>query len=396
MNKPSNASTSLGRISKGLALLLGATTVIVACLGSSGLPAESVPTVTATDVIQAPTPTSSPSRTPNPPTPVPPSPTPQSQVISHGTVVRLTLFTTFGQGETSRSLAFSPDGTALAAAVGNDFDFAIRLWEIPSGQPLAVLEGHQSIVYDLAFSPDGTMLASASRDQTAKIWDWRSGSMMQSLPFTDEVVSVVFSPDSQTLAVGGVDAWPDAAIWTFAVSTWQSLMKLPAAWNIPDMEYSPSGQRLVGGGTSRLVHVWRVSDGTELKILHHAGQVSSVAISPDGSTVATGLCEVSVESDSHRCTRGAVWLWDLQSGVLIEQLSDFPDFVEGVAYSLDGSVLVAGSRNGTLRAYATSNYLPLLETWTAGGILDLTISTDGRFLATGRTDGQVDLWGVEP
>jgi len=396
MRSPSNKLSSMGRLSKGLALLLGATAVIVACLGTSGSPADDVPTATATAVIQPPTSTIAPSSTPIPPTPVPPSPTPLSPVISANTVGDLSIIMTFGQGETTRSLAFSPDGTALAAAVGNNFDFAIRLWEIPSGQQLAVLAGHQSIVFQVAFSPDGTMLASASKDETARIWDWRNGSMLQSLPFTDEVVSVAFSPDSQTLAVGGVDGWPDAAIWTYAVSSWQSLMKLPAQWNIPDMAYSPNGQRLVGGGTSRLVHIWRTSDGVELAVLHHAGQVSSVAISPDGSTVATGLCVESDPADADPCTRGAVWLWDLQSGVLIEQLADFPDFVEGVAFSLDGSVLVAGSRNGTLRAYATSNYLPLLETWTAGGILDVTISADSRLLATGRNDGQIDLWRVEP
>ena len=383
-------SSSKGRLSIGLALL-SAALLVGACLGSSVATTAELPTATPTAIPPTSTYTPQPTSTA---TPIPPSPTPQPPVISAGTVGGLSIFSTFGQGETSRSIAFSPDGTMLASVGGNTADFAIRLWAIPGGQPQAVLSGHQQIVWGIAFSPDGTMLASASKDHTARIWDWRNGSTQHVLPFADEVISVRFSPDSQTLAVGGVDGWPDAAIWTYAAGSWQSLLKMPAEWNIPDIEYSPNGQRIVGGGTSRLVRIWRASDGAELKILHHAGKVTSLAISPDGSTVATGLCVESTES--YQCMRGGVWLWDLQSGILIEQLEDFPEFVEGVAYSLDGSVLLAGSRNGTLRAYATSDYGTLLQAYAPGGILDLTISPDGRLLATGRTNGQVDLWRVSP
>jgi WD40 repeat protein len=54
-------------------------------------------------------------------------------------------------------------------------------------------------------------------------------------------------------------------------------------------------------------------------ILYHAGQVSSLAISPDGSTAAIGLSEAS-DSQTSQCTRGAVWLWNLDTGRLIHKL----------------------------------------------------------------------------
>ena len=91
-----------------------------------------------------------------------------------------------------------------------------------------------------------------------------------------------------------------------------------------------------------------------------------------------------------------MWVWDLHAGTLIKHLPGFPDVVEGVAFSLDGSVLVAGSRDGWLRAYSTSGYLPLFETASPGGVMNLTVSPDCRFLATGRADGMVDLRRVGP
>jgi WD40 repeat protein len=350
-------------------------------------PAAVIPTATRL-------PTTVPSETPVPPTLIPPTDTPLPPVIGADTVTRLSIASTFGEGEALRSLAFSPDGTVLASAGGNTEDFAIRLWDVASGVFVRTLEAHTSIVWDVAFSPDGRWLASVSSDGTAKIWDWRTGSVVKSLDFPDQVVSVAFSPDGRTLVVGGVDGFPNASVWTFSVPSWQSEMKLSEYWNIPALVFSPDGQFLVGGGTSRNVRIWRLSDGATLFTLSHSGQVSTLAVSPDGSTVATGSCEESGEAG--RCARGGVWLWDLNSGRLLRKFSDFPDAVVGLAYSVDGSLLIASARDGTLRFYSTSDDQSVFETHSesTGGVL--AASSDGRLLATTAFDNTIDLWRVGP
>jgi WD40 repeat protein len=110
------------------------------------------------------------------------------------------------------------------------------------------------------------------------------------------------------------------------------------------------------------------------------------------------LCEASDEAS--QCVRGAVWLRDLATGRLIRQLSDFPDGVVGVAFSPDGSTVLAASRNGTVRAYATSDQRSLLAAMAPPGpsparILALALSADGRFLATGGV-GAISLWRAQP
>jgi len=378
---------------KRLLLVLVATTVLLACSLPSGLTAPEAPAPTGTSIAETSTPTVAPTDTPIPPTAIPPSPTSAPPVIEVESAGRLSNFMTLGEGEVVRDVEFSPDGKALVSVAGNNSDFAIRLWEVGSGLPVRSLQGHTSIVWGVAFSPDGKMLASASKDGTAKVWDWRSGELLESLNFPSEVTSVAFSPDSQTLAVGGVDGSPNAAVWTYSVASWQPLMTLTEFWNIPAMAYSPDGSLLVGGGTSRNVRVWRTSDGVPMFILYHSGQVSSVTISPDGSKIATGLCQAS---EDFQCTRGAVWLWDLQRGTLIKRLADFPDWVQGVAFSVDGSVLIAGSRDGMLRAYTTADYQPVFASTSPFGVQALSVSPDGRLLATGNNRGEVELWRVEP
>jgi WD40 repeat protein len=63
-------------------------------------------------------------------------------------------------------LAVSPDGTRIAAAMG---DRRVRVWD-DHGTLLKNLYGHSDLVLDVAFSPDGSQLASSSYDRTIRIW----------------------------------------------------------------------------------------------------------------------------------------------------------------------------------------------------------------------------------
>ena len=65
-------------------------------------------------------------------------------------------------------LALSNDGKVLATAGG---DKLIKLWELPSQQEKARLEGHVAQVLALAFNADGTQLVTGGADNQLKVWD---------------------------------------------------------------------------------------------------------------------------------------------------------------------------------------------------------------------------------
>jgi WD40 repeat protein len=345
---------------------------------------------------------SAPTFTPPPPTHTsvpltfaPPSVTPTLISIRDSTYYQLEIFRSFGEGEYLRSLAFTPNGTVLASAAGNSEDYAIHVWDVASGRKIGTLGGHADIVWDLAFSPDGQMLASVSSDKTAKVWDWRNGDILKILEFPGEVASVRFSPDGQSLAVGGVDEPQNqvlnAAIWTYSVDTWEPQVKFGEYWNIGALVYSPDGDTLVGGGTSRNLQVWRVDDPDPVFTLNHAHQVSKAAITPDSLTLAAATC---TGGENAECTEGSIWLWELSTGRLIRKVAGLPNVIVNLAYTADGSTLIVGARDGTLLFLDTSDYGPRFESLSPGQIGALALSPDNGLLATGGREGEIHLWKV--
>jgi WD40 repeat protein len=351
--------------------------------GSTQERPEQTATLPATEVID-PTNTAEPTLTP----------TPIAEKISAHSITQLTIASSFGFGETLRDLEFSPDGSLILSSGGNSDDFEIRLWEVSTGDLQESFLANNSIVWDTAFSPDGRYMAAAINDGSVNIWDMSTNQLLKTLFFSGQPSSIAFSNDSQTLAVGGTTAFPDAAILTFSVSNWEPILQLAEFWNIPAIDYSTNDQYIVGGGTSRNVRIWTANNGTENNILFHSGQVSSLSISPDASHIATGLCESS--NENLICITGAVWIWDLQTGQLIEQLSDFPDWVENVEYSPDGSIIYAGSRDGLLKIYQSSDLNPLFTSSSPGGGGILAVSADGTKLATAGWDGLIHIWSITP
>src|SRR5262245_58995086 len=72
-------------------------------------------------------------------------------------------------------------------------------------EPLVIRDTAQ--VHGVAFSRDGDLLASAGGDGTIKIWNSRTGKVIQALKtaHSDAVVSVAFHPDGMHLASRGTD-----------------------------------------------------------------------------------------------------------------------------------------------------------------------------------------------
>ncbi len=122
----------------------------------------------------------------------------------------------FKNQEAVISLDWSPDGTFLASGSS---DNKVRIWNVGTGECLAVLEGHTNLPFGLKWSNDGFCLASGSFDQTVRVWRVDSGECIAVLEgHAGGVERVAWSPDDSQI----VTYFPQVVcIWD--VSTWECI-----------------------------------------------------------------------------------------------------------------------------------------------------------------------------
>jgi WD40 repeat protein len=76
------------------------------------------------------------------------------------------------------SVAFSPAGTEIVAAFA---DRTLRVLEAATGREDHRLVGHTGDIYAVAYSPDGSGIVSAAADQTVRVWNPRPGEPARAL-----------------------------------------------------------------------------------------------------------------------------------------------------------------------------------------------------------------------
>jgi len=191
------------------------------------------------------------------------------------------------EGAAFLALAFSPDGQILAAGTT---DHAVHLWQLTDYTLLATLSGHSGPVVDLAFSPDGQTLLSASADGTVRLWSWAEGQTRLTLNHPEAVTCLAVSPDGQTVAAGGVDH--QIRLWRTSDGTLRQT--LTGHTNlVRDLAFSPDtapfGVRLISGSSDGTVRLWSMDDQAEGRVIvEQPGEITTVAVSPDGSLLAAG------------------------------------------------------------------------------------------------------------
>ena len=117
---------------------------------------------------------------------------------------------------------------------------------------------------------------------------------------------------------------------------------------------------------------------------NNIGTVWSVAFSPDGSRIVSG-------SDDN-----TIRLWDTQSGDNIATLEGHSATVWSVAFSPDGSRIVSGSSDNTIRLWDTQSgdNIATLEGHSAT-VLSVAFSPDGSRIVSGSSDNTIRLWDTQ-
>jgi len=199
------------------------------------------------------------------------------------------------------SVAFSSDGRRAYSAGGFDYgfrdgtDFAVRVWDLESGQQLRPLKGHKATVQSLAVSADGRYLLSGGNDLVPILWD--ASTLREIERFrghTGKIHCVAFVRD---------------------------------------------GRRAVSSSDDGTIRLWDIDRGRQMPLPFQdpRGTNGYFAVSPDGHR----LCS----SWGH-----SLWYWDLDTGKLVQELRWEEAPTKG-SFTPDGRHMVWGGWGGILRMY---------------------------------------------
>jgi len=116
---------------------------------------------------------------------------------------------------------------------------------------------------------------------------------------------------------------------------------------IPDTVWSVaiSPSRTLASGSKETIKIGVCALGRLLRTLSgHSSRVRSVAISPDGQTLASGSWDQTIK------------IWNLRTGKLLRSLSGHSAYVNTVAIGPDGQILASGSDDSTNQALESARW----------------------------------------
>ncbi|RMG13824.1 MAG: WD40 repeat domain-containing protein [Cyanobacteria bacterium J055] len=242
-------------------------------------------------------------------------------------------------GDLAHDLVFTPDGKMLVGALS---EMTIKLWDSKTGEVLQTLSGHRAAVRSIAITPDGQTLISGSSDKTIKFWDLKTGRVTRTLTETYGIQEIILSPDGQSL---------------LSIAN--------------DNEFDP---------TDAKINLWDVKTGKLIRDFYPSREVlRPIIFSQDSKTIISASPDNSIK------------LWDARKGIRMLTLKSHTDRLHWLATTPDGLFLASSSYDGQVKLWNFPDRKFIRTIPIETGFALLKFSPDGRILAIG-TGGDVQLW----
>ena len=267
------------------------------------------------------------------------------------------------------ALAFSPDGSMLAAASG---DHTTVLWDVANRTHVRTLWGHREMIFDVAFSPDGEWIATGSLDYTVRIWETRTGQSVAALPGKGPGMRVRWSPTGEYLATSTHSA---RVIFLYKITGRHGVQQwlIGHRRELLGVVAHPREDRLSTSGYTEL-HSWDLSVArpSAISIGPNPGAVTSLAYSHDGALLA-------VSSWPQKAGPSDVLIRDAHTGRVKGRISAAIYF-HALAFDHTDRRLAGGDLAGNVILWDVATTRQLQQFATGAGVRSLAFLDDSRKL----------------
>jgi WD40 repeat protein len=241
----------------------------------------------------------------------------------------------FGTSHAVTSIAFSPDGTQIAATVPGSKS-PVLVYKTDD-QTLVCESGElpRHKYCDIAFSPKGTQICAASNSGAAVLLHGQTAKMIAALIHLEQLAAATVDEFGRPLGF---------------------------------VRFSPDGQSVLTACGDRTARLWKAETGQPNgKSMIHKDHVTDCCFSPDGKQIGTS------------CLDGTAGLWNVSTGNTTAAILRHTEPIHAIEIRSDGKILTA-SEDRMARTWSYHSPTPIAP---ADGIpsAQSVISADGGWIA---------------
>lgn len=249
--------------------------------------------------------------------------------------------------------------------------------------------GHNGAVMMAAFAEDNERVVTASTDLTAKLWDVKTGQMLQSWgQHIGPLYCLSVSGDGRILVTGAQDN--TLRVWSIPLSHPTRRLSEPGV-AVSDLAYSSDGKSLLLGSADKSVRLIDISTSGTLGAAvvptgirqGHGSEVELVAYRSDG------VCFASAD------VSGQILLWSPDLDTPLGRWSGHQGRLVSIGFTANNQQLITSGDDGSVRIWQLMPSLPkVLSTADAAGQQLVMVNGQAQAIMTTAT-GSVRLMNLQ-
>lgn len=283
---------------------------------------------------------------------------------------------------TVKCTTFHPETNLLVVGLSSG---TFGLYEMPDFNMIHKLSISNTGIDFVTINKSGEWLAfGASKLGQLLVWEWQSESyILKQQGHFDSMNSITYSSDGQRV----ITAADDGKVKIWEVSSGFCIVTFTEhSSGVTACEIAKRGNVLFTASLDGSVRAWDLVRYRNFRTFTAPSRLpfSSLAVDPSGEVVCAG----SLESfDIH--------LWSVQTGQLLDRLQGHEAPISSLAFAPDGSFLVSGSWDRSVRIWTlfgrTQTSEQLLH---SSEVLSLAFRPDSKEIAVTTHDGQITFWDI--